>query len=83
MAWTNADYMTKETPALRLAAARAFHTEIINQITADVSSDGKSKGNSPLTTLLERVTKDIERLEGQTGSFGGSRVSSLRFGSRP
>lgn len=82
MAWTNSDYMTKTTPALRLAAARAFHTEIIDKITADVSSDGKSKGNSPYTALLERVSQDIDKLEGQSGDVNRPKFSRPKFTSR-
>lgn len=67
MAWTYSDYPSQATDALRLARARLFKTEIINAITADVSADGKSRGNTPLNALLTAVNADIMEYERAVG----------------
>ena len=67
MTWTYSNYMTLATPALRLARARLFHQELTDAITADVAGGGKSKMNSPLTTMLSMVESNIAKLEAQAG----------------
>jgi hypothetical protein len=73
--YTYSAYMSQSTPALRLAMARLFHSEITDQILADLTAGGgKSRTNTPLNALMERVTADIAALERQAGDQGGPRV---------
>ena len=67
MTWTYSDYMSQSTPAARLTRARLFHQELTDAITADVQGGGKSRMNSPLTTMLSMVESNIAKLEAQAG----------------
>ncbi len=67
MTWTYGAYKSQSTLRARLDMARLLHGEITDAITADVQGGGKTRWNSPLTTLLSQVNSDIEKYEAQLG----------------
>lgn len=80
MAYAHADWITIEDPAARETALRSHIAEVSLQITADVSSGGKSRstGNleayrAGLMTELQKLVTINARTSGRTVTFARKR----------
>ena len=68
--FTNSGYMAEASDEARLAMARAFHAELSDLVGPTVGGDGHSYSADEINTQLDRVTRDILRLEERTGDIG-------------
>ena len=80
MAWVNADYPSRATPALRLAGARAFHAELNAAILAEVGSDSHSVSTREIRELITLVREEIKTLQVEVGRASGGATSYFKIG---
>lgn len=80
MPYSHADWQTRTTDAERLAAARAHYAEVEADITANLSSGGHSRSVDVLNNKLERLAREIEKLERRVpGAARAPTISDTRF----
>lgn len=75
MSYQYSDYITITDPAARETRLRLYIQEIEDREIADLSATGRSRSNSPLSAKLDRLYRELERLEDINGTVRGRMVS--------
>ncbi len=78
MAYTNADWITNTDPAARETALRAHIAEISAQITAEITSGGKSRSVATLQAELARLAGELEKLVSINARTSGRTITYSR-----
>lgn len=67
MAWQYNDWQQQPSSEAKLERLRLHHGEVAAKIDAEVSFEGTSRSTNNLTQYLDRVERNIERLEAIVG----------------
>lgn len=79
-AWTYGDWASQSGVPAQLARLNLHIAEVTLAIGPDVAADGKSRGNTPLTSMLSMLMQERTRLEGHAGNMRSGGVSRIRLG---
>jgi hypothetical protein len=85
MPWQYGDFddaATYPTAALKLARLRLHIGEVRGAISADVSSDGKSRSSGNLVTYLNTLVEERKELEQSPALMNAGGLVKLRRGTR-
>lgn len=75
MSYTYSDWVTITNTVDREARLRLYIQEIEDREIADMAASGRSRSSSPITAKLDRLYRELEKLEGINGSTRGPMVS--------
>lgn len=75
MSYTYSDYITIADTVARETRLRLYIQEIEDRETADTAASGRSRSSSPLTAKLDRLYRELEKLEAINGTTRGPMVS--------